>query len=57
MRSRNISIIHGAILKHLIKEGCLSSKPMLSQRCIPAAAGSQVHSGQAFDLLFSLEMG
>lgn len=56
MRSRNISIIHGAILKHLKKEGCLSSKPVLSQRYTPAAAGSQVHSGQVFHLLFSLEM-
>lgn len=57
MCSRNISIIHGALLKNLKKEGCLSSKPMLSQRCTPAAAGSQVQSGQVFDLLFSLEMG
>lgn len=57
MCGRNISIIHGAILKHLEKEACLSSQPMLSQRCTPAAAGSQVHSGQVFDLLFSLEMG
>lgn len=37
MHGRNISIIHGAILKHLEKEACLSSKPMLSQRCTPAA--------------------
>lgn len=61
MHGRIILIIHGVILKQLKKRMCLSFKPMLSRRCTPAAAGSQVQSGQAFDIFLlsflCMEMG